>query len=312
MSGHEIFGPKELFDLSLDLKEFFQLWLKARKGEISKSEKQRLGKMVRNLAEELNILPFRGRLLQYILTRRPTLLPRWTRIPEAVDKVLTLTIEYLTYRCDHVIWNDISSRPENIDEYLRRNPHRHDSANGQIFEIIVRRWLKEVIGKHWINVQRLQVPALPYFGLHGIEIDAFSLLQEDSLYTVSVAEVKWTLTQETALLGSPERTKGTVVEEFSNKLLVIHDHFKRFYNITPRYKEVALIAGNAIPPVQKTTISKRFQESVIRTLSQRQLQCDRENIKLYDICDIREIAKESSTAIRNVIEHIIRIRNVRC
>jgi len=36
-----------------------------------------------------------------------------------------------------------------------------EKTNGLMFEIIARRWLREVINRHWINVQNLLVPIKP-------------------------------------------------------------------------------------------------------------------------------------------------------
>ncbi|MEM2178215.1 MAG: hypothetical protein QW272_05285 [Candidatus Methanomethylicaceae archaeon] len=96
----------------------------------------------------------------------PTLLPRWTGIPKTVDDILRLAIEYLTYRCDHIIGEDIIKEPKNIYVYLNRNIQRQEEANGHIFEIIIRRWLKEFRESNWLNMQRLQILALPGWKLH--------------------------------------------------------------------------------------------------------------------------------------------------
>ena len=60
----------------LDVREFSNLWLIARKGEASDSERKRLSELVEKLCEELEVLPFRGRLVKHLLVRRPKLLPK--------------------------------------------------------------------------------------------------------------------------------------------------------------------------------------------------------------------------------------------
>jgi len=83
-----------------------------RRGEASESEKKRLSELVEKLCEELEVLPFRGRLVKHLLVRRPRLLPKWaTGVPDAVDKILALFKEYLSYVCDQAVWQNISKDP---------------------------------------------------------------------------------------------------------------------------------------------------------------------------------------------------------
>lgn len=309
----QIQDPKELFDLLLDVRELSKLWLKTRLGTSSQEEKEKLGKMIRKLAGELKVLPFRGRLLQYILKRRPVLFSRrWTTIPAVVDSILSILVEYLTYRCDHVIWEDIIRNPEKtLSEYLKRNLHRREDANGHIFEIVVRRWLCEFQSKHWINVQRIQIPSLPKHRLHGVEIDAFSITKEDDHYNLAVAEIKWTINYERALLGNPEESKESIINQFITKLQIIDEHFKRFIGVTPHYREVAIISGNALYPSHRKLIHDRFLTRVVKDLSSRQVSFDKENIKIYDLYDIWETVKNSSHPIKNVVKQLMHIRDIR-
>jgi hypothetical protein len=94
----------------LDVREFSNLWLIARRGEASGSERKRLSELVEKLCEELEVLPFRGRLVKHLLVRRPKLLPKWAAgVPDAVDKILALFKEYLSYVYDQAVWQNIRS-----------------------------------------------------------------------------------------------------------------------------------------------------------------------------------------------------------
>ncbi|MEM1944530.1 MAG: hypothetical protein QXO86_01210 [Nitrososphaerota archaeon] len=224
-------NAKDLFDLSLDLREFLELWRKTREEDASQDERKLLSGMVKRLAEELNVLPFRGPLPQHLLTRRPKLFPRWTG--DAVDKVLNIMAEYLSYRYDHVVWEDICRNPETVNEYINRNPARREKANGFIFELIARRWLKEVGGEHWRNVQRIQVltpPRLRSIGIdlcqiskrglkHGIEVDAFSALKSNRQLNISIAEIECSL------------TNSALVLEMVAKAIILAEYFKKYVDI---------------------------------------------------------------------------------
>jgi hypothetical protein len=298
-----LFDAKELFSLLLDLREFAELWLKARKGIATREEKKQLSKKVKELAEKLDIFPFHGFFLKYFLSKKPTILPKWIKIPYVVDNILNLTLEYLTYRCDHVIWEDISNRPENIDIYLKRNLNRYEKANGHIFEIVIRRWLKEVIGNHWCNVQRLQIPALSGRKTSGKELDAVSILKRGGYYNVAVAEIKLTLTREIAF-GTVE--KRGVLEEFADKLQVLNDHFMKYIKTKVYFSEIAIIAGNTLGYGQKRELNEKLQKNIFKL--QPRLNCRKENIKLYDMNDILKILESRPNSIKNVIKHIIAIR----
>ncbi|MEM1574087.1 MAG: hypothetical protein QXY96_06400 [Candidatus Methanomethylicaceae archaeon] len=300
-----LFDAKELFTLLLDLRELAELWLKARKGLATKEEKKQLGKKVKELAEKLDIFPFHGFFLKYLLPKKPTILPKWIKIPYAVDNILNLTLEYLTYRCDHVIWEDISSNPRNINAYLKENSNRFDDAIGYIFEVIIRRWLKEVIGKHWCNVQQLLVPLLPRHKPRCIpEIDAVSILKVNNYYHISAAEIKWTLTRERAL-GTIEEPTG-VLEKFTQRLQVLNDHFIKYIKAKIYFPEIAIIAGNTLGYGQKRELNEKLQKNIFRL--QPRLNCRRENIKIYDMNDILETLEKRQNSIKSVIEHIKAIR----
>lgn len=303
--------PKELFDLLLDLREFSNLWLqvriKTRLGEEAKAEKQRLDELIEKLADKLEILPFRGRLLKHLLTRRPTILPKWTGIPDTVDKILSVIIEYLTYRCDYAVWEDIRLRPEKIKEYIDRNAHRKDKANGHIFEIVVRKWLKEFMDPYWRNVQRLQLPALPGMSLHGIEMDAVSMIKEDEKIKLSTAEIKWTLDQNFAIMGKPP-DKKPIVQEYAENISILLLHLNKFTKVTNiQIKEVALIGGNKLQPIEKNDISQRLRERISKELSKRDLKYTPEKVKTYDITDIQETVKDSQNPLKEVVSFLARM-----
>jgi len=291
--------PKELFNILLDLREFSSLWLevrlKARRGESAKAEKQRLGELIEKLAERLEILPFRGRLIKHLISRRPTILPKWTGAPETVDKTLSILTEYLTYRCDHAVWHDISQNPTNIDEYLKRGDK--EEKNGLMFEIIVRRWLKEIINKHWVNVESLVVPIKPNNGYHSIEIDAFSLTRQKEYHVAAVAEVKWRL--HLLLSKEPVDAGGRpLIPKFTNNIQELSHHFSKWLGISLTYKEIALVTGSSIEFQDKTHIIDKLST----TLSQKNIHT--EHVNLYDMNDIWNSVKDTAHPIRNVIHHI--------
>jgi hypothetical protein len=101
--------------------------------------------------------------VKHLLVRRPRLLPKWAAgVPDAVDKILALFKEYLSYVCDQTVWQNISQGPSKLDEYVKDIQKRKpDQTNGLIFEIIARKWLREVVKGHWINAQNLVVPIKP-------------------------------------------------------------------------------------------------------------------------------------------------------
>ena len=102
--GYYIHDPKKLLELLADVREFANLWLMTRGGEASEPERRRLGELFERLCEELEVLPFRGRLVKHLLVWRPRLLPEWMAgIPGSVDKILALLKEYLSYVCDHAV-----------------------------------------------------------------------------------------------------------------------------------------------------------------------------------------------------------------
>lgn len=302
--------PQEIFNLLLNIREFVTLWLETRKKqvkneEISKEEMDRLGELIEELSDSLEILPFSGSLLKLIITNRPIFLQGWlgdiTGIPEAVNKLLALLIEYLSYKCDHVIWYDISRNPGRINEYLKTEPQKE--ANGLMFEIIIRRWLREIKGKHWVNTQSFRTPIIPR-DRHGIEIDAFSITKEQNQYNVAAAEIKWTL----ALKPSGEafqikhNREISVSEKFSDNLISLANHFEEWQKIKINYKEIALISGNPI--------STEYKQSAKNFLAQKltQLNVKQDMIQIYDIDDVWETVRHTEHSIKNVIEEIRKLR----
>jgi len=161
--GYYIHDSKKLFELLVDIREFANLWLMARRGEASKAERRRLGELVEKLCKELEVLPFRGRLVKHLLVWKPRLFPEWLAgIPRATDKILALLQEYLSYVCDHAVWQSVSQDPSKLDDYVKDMQNRRpDQTNGLMFEIIARRWLREVVKGHWVNSQNLVVPIKP-------------------------------------------------------------------------------------------------------------------------------------------------------
>jgi len=297
--------PKELFDLLLDLREFSDLWLqvriKTRIGEEAKAEKQRLGELIEKLADKLEILPFRGRLLKHLLTKRPTILPKWTGIPETVDKILFLVIEYLTYRCDHAVWQDISQNPTNINEYLEG---KEQPANGLMFEIIIRRWLREIKKEHWLNTQSFRTP-IKASNKHSIEIDALSLIKQQTHYHVAAAEIKWTLTIKQSGEAIQIDKKGweiSISKKFSESLKSLEEHFERWLKIKTSYTEIALVSGIQISPEYK----QKAKNFLYQELSKRNVKT--EIIQVYDVEDIWNTVKDTTHPIKNVIEQVSSLR----
>lgn len=296
---------KELFDLLLDMREFLELWQKARRGKVDKNEKEQLGRMVGRLAGELNVLPFRGRLLQYMLTRRPTLLPRWTGIPDAVDKVLNIVLEYLTYRYDHVVWEDIRSNPKAISEYINRNPDRREKANGFIFELIARRWLKEARGEHWSNVQRIQIltpPGLKPIGAdegrlrHGIEVDAFSVLKSHRQLNIAIAEIERSL------------TNSALVLEIVTKAIIIAEYFKKHLGKGVNYAEIALVGCRRLTQEEKDDLKRELKRSVAHYLPMNSVGYTEKHINVYDLEDMLKSTETLETDLANVIRYLGSIR----
>ncbi len=308
MLGYYAHDPKRSFELLLDLKEFTNLWLDAREGKISGPEKKRLGELVVKLSEELGILPFRGRLLKHILIRRPKLLPEWAGIPDAVDKILTMLTEYLTYICDNTVWQNISQAPSAIEDYINKKPG--EETNGLMFEIIVRRWLREVVKGYWINVQNLVVPikpkmvAIPKFGTdkpekktwHLIEIDAISLTRFNDQHMAAVAEIKW----RPNILGDGSilDLNGRYVDDLlSTKLRELIENFNKWLGADINYAEVALISGHPVNNRDAATavLSKKLSEKGIKY----------KDVKLYDINDMYKSVRNSTHQLKELIEHIL-------
>ncbi|MEM2154620.1 MAG: hypothetical protein QXY76_06880 [Nitrososphaeria archaeon] len=304
--------PKDLFTLMLDVREFSFLWYKARqsyyKGErFTKEEKDRLKELFEHIANEIGILPFKGRLLKRIIVRRPKLLPKFTKIPVVTDIFLQLLIEYLNYKCDHAVWDDISKDPENrLKAYLDRNQSRLHAANGHIFEIIVRKWLSEIINSHWRNVQRVQFPAFPGKEVHGIEIDAFSMIRENDTLILSLAEIQWSLKDEHVIYPYPGG-KYSLIEEVGMKLNISIEYINKYFN--PKkiiVKEVGLIGAKKIHSSHKNHILQKLRNTINKS------SIKVEKYFVYDIEDILNSVKvlPNDNALRKTIDVIVKLQNV--
>jgi hypothetical protein len=305
MIGYYAQDPKKSFELLLLLREFTNLWLDARSGKLGAKEKERFGRLVDELAGGLNVLPFRGWLLKNMLSRRPKLLPEWTGIPDAVDRILAVLTEYLAYVCDHIVWQNISQTPSTIDDYVKKK--QGEETNGLIFEIIVRRWLKEVLKGYWLNVQNLTIPIKPKLVnipkidkieervWHSIELDAFSLSRFDNQYIAAVAEIKWRLnvTDDGKILDYKRRY---IHELLPVKLKEVASHFKRFLGINVNYAEVALISNT--PVTNKSTAI----DTLYRKLSEHNVKF--KEVRLYDLDDIYYSVKNSNHPLKGVVEYI--------
>jgi hypothetical protein len=130
--------------------------------------------------------------------------------------------------------------PSTIYDYVKKK--QGEETNGLIFEIIVRRWLKEVLKGYWLNVQNLTIPIKPKLVnipkidkieerlWHSIELDAFSLSRFDNQYIAAVAEIKWRLnvTDDGEILDYKRRY---IHELLPVKLKEVASHFKRFLGI---------------------------------------------------------------------------------
>jgi hypothetical protein len=303
--GYYVQDPKKLFELLLDVREFSNLWLIARRGEASGSERKRLGELVEKLCEELEVLPFRGRLVKHLLVRRPKLLPKWAAgVPDAVDKILALFKEYLSYVCDQAVWQSISQDPAKLDDYIKgmqtakKDP---EQTNGLMFEIIARRWLREVINGHWINVQNLVVPIKPALlqptkWLHSIEIDAFSLTRFDNQYRAAVAEVKWRfhIIPDKGIID-PKSTLP-LKDVVADRLEKLTEHFNEWLGSRLSYVEVALISAHPVNGKDKHAYA------LSEALSHKGIKCG--NVKVYDIEDIYELVKSSDHPLKEIISYI--------
>lgn len=296
--GYFIQDPKKLFDLLLDIREFSSLWLAARRGEASESKKKRLGELVEKLCEELEVLPFRGRLVKHLLVRRPKLLPKWAAgVPDAVDKILSLFKEYLSYICDQAVWQGISQDPLKLDEYVKDNVQKREpeQTNGLMFEIIVRRWLREVVKGHWVNAQNLVVPIRPGPS-PSIEIDAFSLTRPDNQYTVAVAEVKWRFHISPDIGIIDPKSKRPLRDTVADRLEKLTGHFNEWLRTNLNYVEVALISAHHIDSKDK------HANALSEALSNKGIKC--ENTRVYDIEDIYESVKSSDHTLKEVIAYL--------
>jgi len=268
----------ELFDLLLDLREFIALWRKAREGKASSNERAQLGRMVKNLAQDMNILPLRGRLLQHLLPRKPVILPKRSGIPVVVDKLLDVMVEYLNYRYDHEVWEEIRKNAETIKEYMNRNRNRRQLAHGFIFELIARRWLKSARGEHWGNVQRIQIltpPELTCQGIqHGIEVDAFSMMKSNQQLNVAIAEMEIRL------------TNSATADEIATKAVVLAKYFKRYLRREVNYVEIALIGCRRLPTGEKNDLRRLLRESVRRELTKHNINYSEDDVNVYDVDDM--------------------------
>jgi hypothetical protein len=295
--------PIKLFELLLDIREFSNLWLMARRGEASESEKKRLSELVEKLCEELEVLPFRGRLVRHLLLRRPKLLPNWAAgIPDAVDKILALLKEYLSYVCDQAVWHNISQAPSKLDDYIKDIQKKdQEQTNGLMFEIIARRWLREVVKGYWINAQNLVVPIKPITPqpkkwLHSIEIDAFSLTRFDNQYGAAVAEIKWRfhISPDKGIID-PKSTRP-LRDIVAVRLEKLTEHFNEWLRSHLNYVEVALISAHPVDGKDKHVYA------LSEALSHKGIEC--ENVKVYDIEDIYESVKSSDHPLKEVIAYI--------
>jgi len=298
--GYYIQDPKKLFELLIDIREFSNLWLIARRAEVSESEKKRLGELVEKLCEELEVLPFRGRLVKHLLVRRPMLLPKWAAgIPDAVNKILALFKEYLSYVCDQAVWQSISQDPSKLDDYVKDMQTAKKDAeqtNGLMFEIIARRWLREVVNGHWINAQNLVVPVRPKRSWHSIEIDAFSLTRLDNQYRAAVAEVKWRfhISPDEGIID-PKGTRP-LRDIVADRLEKLTEHFNEWLRIRLNYVEVALISAHPVDGKDKHAYA------LSEALSHKGIKC--ENVKVYDIEDMYESVKSSDHPLKEVIAYL--------
>lgn len=301
--GYYIQDPRKLFELLLDIRDFSNHWLIARRGEASESEKKRLGELVEKLCEELEVLPFRGRLVKHLLVRRLTLLPKWAAgVPDAVDKILALFKEHLSYVCDQAVWQNISQDPSKLDNYIKDNQKKDpEQTNGLMFEIIARRWLREVVKGYWINAQNLVIPIKPIAvkpgkWLHSIEVDAFSLTRLDNQYRAAVAEIKW------RFHISPN--EGIIVPKschplrdiIATRLQKLIEHFNEWLGIHLNYVEVGLISAHPIHD------KDRHVYALSEALSHKGIKC--EKVKVYDIKDIYESVKSSDHPLKEVITYL--------
>uniref|UniRef100_A0A7C2P0J5 Uncharacterized protein n=1 Tax=candidate division WOR-3 bacterium TaxID=2052148 RepID=A0A7C2P0J5_UNCW3 len=298
--GYYIQDPKKLFELLIDIREFSNLWLMVRRGEVSEPEKKRLGELVEKLCEELEVLPFRGRLVKHLLVRRPKLLPKWAAgIPEAVNKILALFKEYLSYICDQAVWQNISQDPTKLDDYvkdMRTAKKGVEQTNGLMFEIIARRWLREVVNGHWINAQNLVVPIRPKMPWHSIEIDAFSLTRVDNQYRAAIAEVKWRfhISPDKGIID-PKSTRP-LRDIVADRLEKLTEHFNEWLRIHLNYIEVALISAHPVNDKDKHAYA------LSEALSYKGIKC--QNVKVYDIEDIYESVKSSDHPLKEVIAYL--------
>lgn len=315
--GYYTQDSKELFNLLLDIREFASLWLEIRKKtekheKVSKEEIQRLNELIEHIADKVEILPLRGRLLKYIIIKRPILLPKFigeiTGIPDMVNKILALLIEYLNYKCDYVVWHDISNTPENIDDYLKSEPQKN--ANGLMFEIIIRRWLKEIKKEHWINTQSFSTLIKPR-NRHGIEIDALSITRQQNQYNIAAAEIKWTLvikdTGEAIHLDKSLNKEISVSKKFSESLESLTEHFEKWLKITTNYKEIALISGGKISEGFK----QKARDYLFQELAQTKIKLNTPQIiQIYDIDDVWNTVKDTSHPLKDVVKQIRRLRPI--
>ena len=132
--------------------------------------------------------------------------------------------------------------------FQKRKP---DQTNGLMFEIIARKWLREVVKGYWINAQNLVVPIKPITlqpkkWLHSIEIDAFSLTRFDNQYGTAVAEIKWRfhISPDKGIID-PKSTRP-LRDIVADRLEKLTEHFNERLRTHLNYVEVTLISAHPV------------------------------------------------------------------
>ena len=190
----------------------------------------------------------------------------------------------------------MSQDPSRLDDYVQGVQGREpDQTNGLMFEIIARRWLREVVKGYWVNAQNLVVPTKPD-GRHLIEIDAFSLTRPDNQYVAAAAEVKWRF-HISPDMGIFDRKSGRPLRDIvAERLEKLAEHFNEWLGIQLNYAEVALVSAHPVDG------KDRHASDLSAALSGKGIGC--EGVRVYDINDMYESVRSGDHPLRGVIAYL--------